>query len=181
MKKRVLAVLLALTLLVSMSTTAVFATEEETALTLESILGFKAVKTDLKVTFDENFDSEATGYKAQAVDLGTREALGETALCEGFAIDDSSGEMALKVVNPTIEGKSPAFGWGIGASPGWNPLSTTSAIRFRAKLTEGASLGVLINRTRTNITLSENSISMLGGTNGNKNIKVAPKSEAKRS
>ncbi len=174
MKKRVLAVLLALTLLVSMSATSVFATGEETVLTLESILGFSAVKSDLKVTFDENFDSDATGYVAQAVDLATRGALGETALCEGFEITDESGEMALKVVNPTITGKSPAFGWGIGASPGWNPLSATSAVRFRAKLNEGASMGILINRTRTNITLSENSIGMLGGTNGDKNIGVAP-------
>ena len=177
MKKRVLAVLLALTLLVSMSATSVFATGEETALTLESILGFSAVKSGLKVSFDENFVSNATGYEAQAVDLGTRNALGETALCEGFVIDDSSGEMALKVVCPTIENKTPAFGWGIGQSPGWNPLSTTSAVRFRAKLTEGATLGVFINRTRTYMTISENSIGMLGGTNGNKNIGVASGTE----
>lgn len=177
MKKRVLAVLLALTLLVSMSATSVFATGEETALTLESILGYSAVVSDLKVTFDENFDSDATGYVAQAVDLGTRGALGETPLCEGFEITDESGEMALKVVNPTIDGKYPAFGWGIGNPPAWEPLNATTAIRFRAKLNEGASLGVLINRTRTNITISETKIGMLGGTNGNKNIAVAPGTE----
>ncbi len=169
---RVLARLLSVILFVCTFSAPTFASGTDVSLTLDSILGYDAVAST--VTFDENFESGATGYVAQAVDLATRDALGTTALCEGFVIDDSSGEMALKVVNPTIEGKSPAFGWGIGASPGWNPLSATSAIRFRAKLTKGASLGVRINRTRTDIVISENKISMLGGTNGNKNIAVSP-------
>lgn len=171
-KSRILALLLSMMLFVCTFSAPVIVRGIDVSLTLESILGYDAIAST--VTFDENFESGATGYVAQAVDLATRDALGTTALCEGFVIDDSSGEMALRVVNPTIDGKSPAFGWGIGASRQWNPLSASGAIRFRAKLTEGASLGVRINRTRTDIVISENKISMLGGSNGNKNIGVHP-------
>lgn len=169
---RIIAWLLTMVLSVCAFTAPTFVYGNEEPLTLQSILGYNAKA--LTLNFDETFENNETGYVAQAVDLATRNALGETPLCEGFVIDDSSGEPALKIVNPTIEGKFPAFGWGIGSSPGWNPLSVNGAIRFRAKLAEGTSLGVRINRTRTYITLSENSISMIGGTNSKKNIPVAP-------